>query len=729
MLRPVVLVVVSAVTFMSGAACVFLPDDDVGEGEGEGEAAEGEGEVGEGEGEANVVINEVACRGDDFVEVMNVGGAAAVLPVAITDDVLDPSRRASVPVPLAAGARVVVSLGDAGFGLACDEDVALLVDERVVDAVRADDGFEATATRGRVPDGTGPVVNTEPTPGAANVAWVDRSGEPFNVDGGPVRLELQVPPDSEASLRVDGYTYVEGSLVVVTPSGATPPVTVGLRKKGRVGSFRDYSQKMAWKIDIDRFVDGQRVLGLARFNLNNLVQDPSAVHEWMAYRVFATQGVPVPLVNWVDLVVNGESWGPYLMIESADDDAVARRAGIEPVAVFEGEYGEDLFSGYAPNFDLDAGPESARVELERLIDLLNNAPAESVLEALEPILDWDEVLAEMATEIVIGHWDGYAPTRNNYFLLLGDDGRFRVVPWGVDQTFDYPWPLFDGQGLILQRCLGDSDCRVLWEAALASVVDGAEGLLDGGFADETRARATALVPRFADDPRREWDHNNIPPLADGALAFLQRRIDEVRDTVGCLRDPTADVDGDGYQCGLDCAEGDPNTHTNAVEICSDGLDQDCNGRIDDGFDCPDCILDDRAGRPAWFCRNPRTYFEAVNQCASLGARLVSLRDVDEAIAFYELARGYFGDGQWWLALDDIATEGTFVWGDGRAWQPGSVDVFALWAPGEPNDAGGNEDCGHVWGFSPEWNDIPCDVGMAAVCEPVPTIDPSPPPGP
>jgi len=647
------------------------------------------------------------------------------LPAIVTDDVLDPTRRAVVPGPIAPGARVVVTFADAGFGLGCDEDVALLVDGRVADAARAPDTFEATATRGRLPDGSGPFANTAATPGAPNQPWGAQSAELFDVDGGRVRLELSVPPASEDSLRYDGFTYVEGELVVVTPAGATPSVTVGLRKKGRVGSFRDYSGKMAWKIDMNRFVDGQTLLGLSKVNLNNLVQDPSALHEWMAYRVFATQGVPTPRVNWVDLVVNGEGWGPYLMIESTDDEFVSTRAGVTPMAVFEGEYGEDLFTDYAPHFDHDAGPESARATLVTLIDTLNGAADADVREALDPILDWREVLAEIATEIVIGHWDGYGPTRNNYYLVLGDDGRWRLVPWGVDQTFDYPWPLFEGQGLILQRCLGDVDCRVLWEDALLSVADGADALLAGGLAAETREHAAALAVRFADDPRREWDPANIPFLADNALAFLERRVVEVRDALRCLRDPDADIDGDGYKCGFDCAEDDPTTHRNAVEICGDFIDQNCNGRTDDGPECPDCVLDDRAGQPAWFCRKDRTYFDAEAQCASLGARLIVIDDIDEALSLHAVARSYFGDRQWWVGFDDRVDEGRFVWADGRSWTAATTDVFALWAGGEPNDAGGNEDCAHVWGFEASWNDIPCDVGMSSVCEPVPVVDPPP----
>ena len=57
----------------------------------------------------------------------------------------------------------------------------------------------------------------------------------------------------------------------------------------------------------------------------------------------------------------------------------------------------------------------------------------------------------------------------------------------------------------------------------------------------------------------------------------------ISDFLGQIIDPFNDNDNDGFSINDgDCNDNDPNTYPGAPEICGDGVDQDCNGDIDDG---------------------------------------------------------------------------------------------------------------------------------------------------
>ena len=79
------------------------------------------------------------------------------------------------------------------------------------------------------------------------------------------------------SLYTDPYTYVEARLMfdgeIVQP--------VAVRIKGRLGSYRSIYGKPALKIDLNHYED-QELYGLERLNLNNMVQDGSMTHEYIA---------------------------------------------------------------------------------------------------------------------------------------------------------------------------------------------------------------------------------------------------------------------------------------------------------------------------------------------------------------------------------------------------------------------------------------------------------------
>jgi hypothetical protein len=109
-----------------------------------------------------------------------------------------------------------------------------------------------------------------------------------------------------------------------------------------------------------------------------------------------------------------------------------------------------------------------------------------------------------------------------------------------------------------------------------------------------------------------------------------------------------------------------------------------------------------------FIRTTRTWAQAGALCDSLGYGLVTVNDVQEEAFLHRFDRG----SVWWLGVNDIQTEGRWVWRDGTS-------SYLPWAQGEPNNYGGDEDCAaanYFPGVLSAWVDSPCSAKFHVVCE-------------
>ncbi|MCA9542584.1 MAG: hypothetical protein KC620_26995, partial [Myxococcales bacterium] len=179
-----------------------------------------------------------------------------------------------------------------------------------------------------------------------------------------------------------------------------------------------------------------------------------------------------------------------------------------------------------------------------------------------------------------------------------------------------------------------------------------------------RAQADLMFPWVVEDPRRAYTPESVTANVNATIAFLERRRQDVGVIVDCLLQDDPDPDDDGFACDTDCRPDDPDSYPGAEEICGDGIDQDCNGVVDDGIGCPDCAERFRGGRRYLVCTTPRSYADARAHCQQLGADLVILDDPAEAAWAYARSQEVRAQ-DYWLGLDDIATEGDFRWVDGR----------------------------------------------------------------
>jgi len=189
--------------------------------------------------------------------------------------------------------------------------------------------------------------------------------------------------------------------------------------------------------------------------------------------------------------------------------------------------------------------------------------------------------------------------------------------------------------------------------------------------------------------------------------------DEVCDGIDNDCDPVtdedADLDGDGLSiCGGDCDDGDESSAPGREEIC-DRADNDCDGAVDELPECFDCVERD----DLLICLAEVTQADAVAACEALGGQLVILETPERSDAVGETVSAVTS-ARFWIGLTDRDAEGSWIWVDGSP-----LAYTSRWAPGEPNDSGG-EDCVHNnWNAVGYWNDLDCSSTQPFVCEDVP----------
>jgi hypothetical protein len=275
------------------------------------------------------------------------------------------------------------------------------------------------------------------------------------------------------------------------------PYKVGVHLKGAWGSWRDVTQKAAFKIKMDAFVKDQTLFGISKFTLNNMVQDPSYIHETLTYRLYRAMGVPTPRTGYANVTLNGRDYGLHLNIETMDKILLARW-GISSSHLYKGAvpYFPDFYEGSESQFAIESGSKTDTSDLTAFMKIqAMRGPAWWT--EMGKIADMKQMTFGWAVELYVGHWDGYVMNRNNYFLNFDKTGRVTLLPWGTDQTWNGSLAYFRSPALMINKCWAVPQCKLLYEQALAEVANKAEQLdLQTMAGDVSRAitEAVALDP-------------------------------------------------------------------------------------------------------------------------------------------------------------------------------------------------------------------------------------------
>lgn len=216
------------------------------------------------------------------------------------------------------------------------------------------------------------------------------------------------------TVTIDGETFEE----------------VDVRKKGFIGSLSE--ERPGLKFDFGEFIDGQNYLGARHLTLNNSIADDSIVRQCIGYSVFRKAGLAAPRCSFATVEVNGENLGLYVNVEPLKGDFLERNFGSRDGNFYEGtlsDFTEESIRTFEPKNNEEV---VERPELRAVLEAIQSDD-DSLIAALEAVINLDGFMTYWAMEALLIHTDGYAANTNNFYVYLNPQtGLLEFVPWGID---------------------------------------------------------------------------------------------------------------------------------------------------------------------------------------------------------------------------------------------------------------------------------------------------------
>jgi len=382
------------------------------------------------------------------------------------------------------------------------------------DTAGSDDGLESVAGDGET------AVEEGPPPDSERVFSLDTLHT----------LDFTLGDRELDDLRRDPYTFVVGD---VQFDGADF-VSVGVRLKGRLGSFRDLNAKAAFKIDFNAFGGTAELEGLETLNVNNMVQDCAFVHEWAAYAMFRAIDLPAARVGWAWVRVNGADYGVYSLVEEYDAEFLKGWYPDPTGNLYDGDYVLDSGWSYTlvdfnaatqDLFELDEGVDVGRDDVHAITSARRGGDFQPDLGSL---VDLDAFARFQAATAWIGHSDSYIYYSNNYRVYFDvADGRAEFFPWDPDWAFYDQTALASPYGLLAQDCKADPTCHAAFLDTIIELNTVGPELLP-----ELERAIELVTPSIADDPRAETDPRTARACQDALRTWFTERGDVLDGVTG-----------------------------------------------------------------------------------------------------------------------------------------------------------------------------------------------------
>jgi hypothetical protein len=264
-----------------------------------------------------------------------------------------------------------------------------------------------------------------------------------------------------ADLELDGKTFTD----------------VAVRYKGNQTFMASRaSGKISLKVDLNKYVKGQKLAGLSTINFENDINDLGWMTEAVSYRLYRDAGVPAPRTSYarIYITVPGKFtrsyFGLYSILENVDtnfaNERFAARTGmiLKPSTRSPFTNLGDDWSSYQQTYDPKT--DLTDDDTKRVIDLCKLTATATDTEFAARIggyVDIDEFARYFAVLVWIGNSDSLLGMGQNYYVVEHPKThKFMFVPWDQDFSFGnrgginaaqtwtiyYPWM---GQNAFLGR--------------------------------------------------------------------------------------------------------------------------------------------------------------------------------------------------------------------------------------------------------------------------------------
>ncbi|MEI7730422.1 MAG: CotH kinase family protein [Verrucomicrobiota bacterium] len=230
-------------------------------------------------------------------------------------------------------------------------------------------------------------------------------------------LRKEARHDTTATVTVDGQVFKN----------------VAVHLKGSAGSFRNVDDKPALTLNFDKFVPDQRFFGLRKIHLNNSVQDPALMTEYICGEMFRTVNIPAARVTHATVQLNDRKLGVYVLKEGFNKDFVGLFYKQKDGNLYDGGFCREITDKLERM--CGSGPDDLS-DVKALAQAAQEPDAIKRWQRLQQVLDVPRFVRYMALENMVWDWDCYMMNRNNYRIYFEPgSGKAVFIPHGMDQMF------------------------------------------------------------------------------------------------------------------------------------------------------------------------------------------------------------------------------------------------------------------------------------------------------